>query len=61
MGKLDNVNIGMILMHDANDKITTVEALPEVIKAIRERGDTAILPITDETKPVQHVLSNNIN
>ncbi|MCI8614297.1 polysaccharide deacetylase [Parablautia intestinalis] len=61
VGKLDNVNIGMILMHDANDKITTVEALPEVIKAIRERGDTAILPITDETKPVQHVLSNNIN
>lgn len=61
VNKLDNVNIGMILMHDANDKITTVEALPEVIKAIKERGDAAILPITDETKPVQHVLSTNIN
>lgn len=60
-GKLDNVNIGMILMHDANDKVTTIEALPEVIKAIKARGDTVILPVTDETKPVQHVLSNSIN
>ena len=61
VSKLDGVNIGMILMHDANDKVTTVEALPEVIRAIKERGDTVILPVTDETKPVQHVLSTNIN
>ncbi|NBJ93479.1 polysaccharide deacetylase family protein [Parablautia muri] len=61
VNKLDSVNIGMILMHDAKDKVTTVEALPEVIKVIQERGDTVILPITDETKPVQHVLSTNIN
>ncbi len=45
----------VILMHDASNKGTTVEALPRIIEAIRERGDTDILPITDETVPVQHI------
>lgn len=45
----------MILMHDASDKRTTVEALPEVITAVRMRGDACFLPITDETSPVQHL------
>lgn len=44
----------MILMHDASDKNTTVEALPLVIEAIRDRGDAVFLPITDDTVPVQH-------
>lgn len=45
----------MILMHDANEKKTTVEALAKVIKRISESGDTVFLPITDETKPIQHI------
>lgn len=45
----------VILMHDASNKGTTVEALPRIIEAIMERGDTEILPITDETVPVQHI------
>lgn len=45
----------MILMHDANEKRTTVEALPEVIRRIQERGDSVFLPITDETSPIQHI------
>ena len=45
----------VILMHDASNKGTTVEALPRIIEAIQERGDTGILPITDETVPVQHI------
>lgn len=45
----------MILMHDANEKKTTVEALPEVIKKIRDRGDSVFLPVTDDTPPVQHI------
>lgn len=52
---LDNLSVNMILMHDAADKKTTVEALPEIITRIRLRGDTCFLPITDETVPVQHV------
>ena len=45
----------VILMHDASNKGTTVEALPRIIEAIKERGDAEILPITDETVPVQHI------
>lgn len=53
--KLDSTNECMILMHDAAEKKTTVEALPEIIKAIQDRGDAVFLPVTDETVPVQHV------
>lgn len=45
----------MILMHDATEKKTTVEALPEVIKRIQDRGDSIFLPITDDTTPIQHI------
>ena len=45
----------MILMHDANDKRTTVEALPMIIEQIQNMDDNVIVPITDETVPVQHV------
>lgn len=53
--KLDSTNECMILMHDATEKKTTVEALPEIIEAIQDRGDAVFLPVTDETVPVQHV------
>lgn len=53
--KLDSTNECMILMHDAAGKETTVEALPEIIQTIQDRGDAVFLPISDETIPVQHV------
>lgn len=53
--KLDSTNECMILMHDAAEKKTTVEALPEIIQIIQDRGDAVFLPVTDETVPVQHV------
>ena len=53
--KLDSTNECMILMHDATEKETTVEALPEIIRTIQDRGDAVFLPVTDETIPVQHV------
>lgn len=49
----------MILLHDAAEKDTTVEALPEVIGAIRMKGEFSFLPITDETPKVQHLKGNN--
>lgn len=52
---LDSQSRCMILMHDAAEKNTTVEALPEIITQIRLRGDSCFLPITDETKPIQHL------
>ena len=45
----------VILMHDASKKGTTIEALPQIIEAIQEQGDAELLPITDETVPVQHI------
>lgn len=45
----------VILMHDASNKGTTIEALSQIIEAIQEQGDAELLPITDETVPVQHI------
>lgn len=45
----------IILMHDSALKPTTLEALPKVIEIIQGMKDTVILPITDETKLVQHI------
>ncbi|MDE7333727.1 MAG: polysaccharide deacetylase [Lachnospiraceae bacterium] len=54
VGNIDNVNRGMILMHDASNRNTTVEALPGIIERIQERGDAVILPVTDGTEPIHH-------
>ncbi|MBO6196516.1 MAG: polysaccharide deacetylase [Butyrivibrio sp.] len=45
----------VVLMHDAADKKSTVEALPEIIEAIQAMDDTVIVPITEDTLPVQHI------
>ena len=45
----------VVLMHDAADKETTVEALPEVLDQLLAMEDTEILAIDDETVPVQHI------
>lgn len=45
----------IILMHDAGSKDSTVEALPELIERIEAMDNTCLLPITDETIPVQHI------
>ena len=45
----------IVLMHDAADKKTTVEALPIILERLLELPDTRILAIDDETIPVQHI------
>lgn len=45
----------IILLHDSGDKRTTVDALPTIIESILAMEDTVILPITEETRPVQHI------
>ena len=52
---IENRNTTIILMHDSADKRTTVEALPVIIENILALEDTVILPITENTKPVQHI------
>jgi hypothetical protein len=47
-------------MHDAAGKHSTVEALPRIIETIRGMEDTVLLPIDDDTYPIQHrTIDNN--
>ena len=52
--QLESYDQVVILLHDAADKRTTVEALPLLIEEILALEDTVLLPITEETVPVQH-------
>ncbi len=55
MGDVKRHKNAVVLMHDAANKRTTVEALPIIIENVLALEDTEILPITDETEPVQHI------
>ena len=55
MSDMEGYSTVVVLMHDAADKRTTVEALPIIIESILALEDTAILPITEDTEPVQHI------
>ncbi|MBD5459233.1 MAG: polysaccharide deacetylase [Lachnospiraceae bacterium] len=48
----------IILMHDASNKNTTVEALPALIEQIQAMDNTVIVPITEDTEPIQHISSD---
>lgn len=51
---LENYHEAVILFHDAADKKTTLQALPEIIERILAMEDTVIVPITETTVPIQH-------
>lgn len=51
-------NNSMVLMHDSVSKDTTVKSLPELIKKLQEE-EYVILPITQYTKPIQHVKADS--
>lgn len=53
-GNIQFYNNAIVLMHDANDKITTVEALPIIIERLLAMGNVEILPIKEETVKIQH-------
>ena len=52
---IDAHETAIVLMHDAAEKNATVAALPGIIEGIKARGDCDILPIDDDTQPVQHL------
>lgn len=58
---LENYGTAIILLHDAADKKSTVEALPGLIEKILSLPDTVIVPITDDIMPIQQRESNKIN
>lgn len=45
----------IVLMHDAGDKYSTVQALPAIIEGIQRSDKTVILPIGNNTIPIQHL------
>ena len=53
--KLPQYGESIILMHDASNKNTTVQALPTLIERIQAMGNTVIVPITEDTEPIQHI------
>lgn len=52
---IEDNSTSIILFHDSADKRTTVDALPIIIERIQAMKDTVILPITEETVPIQHI------
>lgn len=52
---IEKYKTSVILLHDSTAKRTTVEALPIIIENILAMEDTVILPIADDTEPVQHI------
>jgi len=50
----------IVLMHDANDKGATVEALPIIIEKIQEMEDTCFLAIDEETPVMQHITAQAV-
>lgn len=49
-----NYRTSIVLMHDATNKTSTVEALPVIIETLKKEGYT-MLPIDENTKLIQHV------
>lgn len=47
-------NTSVVLMHDATNKLETVESLQQLIESLVEL-DYIILPIDENTKPIQHI------
>ena len=56
---LEDLDEAIVLFHDSESKTSTVEALPEIIEYIQSLDKTVILPITDETRPVRHLSSED--
>lgn len=52
---IENWDVAVVLLHDSTDKGTTVDALPEIIETIQTMDNTVILPITEDSEPVQHI------
>lgn len=48
-------NPAVVLLHDAYDKRSTIEALPLIIEGISRLEDTVLLPLDKETVPIQHI------
>lgn len=53
-GNIQTRDNSIVLMHDANDKRLTVEALPIIIEKLQAMDHVEILPISEDTVKIQH-------
>lgn len=53
--ELEKYNSAYILLHDSSTKYTTVQALPRIIEEILAMENTEIVPITEDSVPVQQI------
>lgn len=51
----------VVLLHDASDKTSTVEALPLIIEKLQSMEDVELLPVEDEMTMVQHLQKTDEN
>lgn len=52
---LEKYNSAYILLHDSSTKYSTVQALPRIIEEIQAMENTEIVPITEDSVPVQQI------
>ena len=52
---VQDCNRAIVLLHDSGGKKSTVEALPLIIEGINRLDDTILLPIEEETVPIQQI------
>lgn len=52
---LEKYNSAYILFHDSSTKYSTVQALPRIIEEILAMENTEIVPITEDSVPVQQI------
>ena len=52
-------NRSIVLMHDASNKKTTVDSLPELIETLLEGGAT-LLPLDEDVIPIQQIEASSI-
>ena len=53
--ELEKYNSAYILLHDSSTKYSTVQALPRIIEKILAMENTEIVPITENSVPVQQI------
>ncbi|MGN0160344.1 MAG: polysaccharide deacetylase family protein [Lachnospiraceae bacterium] len=51
---IEKNDVAVVLMHDARTKDATVASLPGIIERLQEMENVEILPLTEDSYPVQH-------
>lgn len=56
---IENYKTSVVLLHDGEDKATTVEALGPMIEAL-QKMNASILPIDENTKVIQYIKADSV-